>query len=213
MRFKKEVDCGHRMPDIPESIGEHFFKPRNVGDACEPSFVGRSASLKCGATVRLSIHVDEAQHVTEAKFKVAGCRVLIAALSLLTEEIIGKTTAEAAACGQQTEALAEYFGCCDADKSHCPGLAGQALLAAIREYSNTVRQEWTGDEALICTCFCVSERTIEHEIHQGELQSIAEVTGRCNAGAGCRSCFSLIQDMIDDYWRERTIGASDVGIQ
>ena len=194
------------MTPTPELIGEHFLNPRNVGDACEPSFVGRSASLKCGATVRLSIHVDEAQHVSGAKFKAAGCSVLIASLSLLTEEIRGKTTAEAAACGQHTEALAEYFGCCDADKSHCPGLAGQALLAAIREYSNTVRQEWTGDEALICTCFCVSERTIEHEIHQGELQSVAEVTGRCNAGAGCRSCFPLIQDMIDDYWRERSIG-------
>src|ERR1700738_2192823 len=190
------------MTPTTELIGEHFFKPQNVGDACEPSFVGRSASLKCGATARLSIHVDEAQHVTEAKFKVAGCSALVAALSLLTEEIRGKSTAEAAACGQQTEALAEYFGCCEADKSHCPGLAGQALLAAIREYSNTVRQEWTGDEALICTCFCVSERTIEHEIHQGELQSIGEVTGRCNAGAGCHSCFPLIQDMIDSYWRE-----------
>ncbi len=159
------------MIPTPELIREHFFKPRNVGDACEPSFVGRSASLKCGSTVRLSIHVDEAQH----------------------------------------EALTEYFGCRDADKSHCPGLAGQALLAAIRGYSDTVRQEWTGDEALICTCFCVSERTIEQEIHQGELQSIAEVTGRCNAGAGCRSCFPLIQDMIDDYWRERSVGTSDVG--
>jgi NifU-like protein len=199
------------MTRTPELIGEHFFKPRNVGDACEPSFVGRSASLKCGATLRLSIHVDDSQLLTEAKFKVAGCKILVAALSLLTEEIRGKTTAEAAACGQQTEALAEYFGCCDADKSHCPGLAGQALLAAIREYSNTIRQEWTGDEALICTCFCVSERTIEHEIHQGELQSIAEVTRTCKAGAGCRSCFPLIQDMIDDYWRERAIGISDVG--
>jgi NifU-like protein len=199
------------MTRTPELIGEHFFKPRNVGDACEPSFVGRSASLKCGATLRLSIHVDDSQLLTEAKFKVAGCKTLVAALSLLTEEIRGKTTAEAAACGQQTEALAEYFGCCDADKSHCPGLAGQALLAAIREYSNTIRQEWTGDEALICTCFCVSERTIEHEIHQGELQSIAEVTRTCKAGAGCRSCFPLIQDMIDDYWRERAIGISDVG--
>jgi NifU-like protein len=194
-----------------EVVSEHFFNPRNVGEAVGPSFIGRSASLRCGATLRLSIHVDDLHLVTEAKFKAAGCSVLIAALSLLTEEIRGKTTAEAAACGQQTEALAEYFGCCDADKSHCPGLAGQALLAAIREYSNTVRQEWTGDEALICTCFCVSERTIEHEIHQGELQSIAEVTRSCKAGAGCRSCYPLIQDMIDDYWRERAIGISDVG--
>jgi NifU-like protein len=189
-----------------EVVAEHFFNPRNVGEATAPSFIGRSASLRCGATLRLSVRIDDSQHICEAKFKAAGCSVLIASLSLLTQEIRGKTTAEAAACGQQADALAEYLGSRNGEKSHCPGLAGQALLAAIREYSDTVRQEWTGDEALICTCFCVSERMIEHEIHQGELQSIAEVTRRCNAGAGCRSCFPLIQDMIDDYWRERAIG-------
>jgi NifU-like protein len=186
-------------------VAEHFFNPQNVGEAAPPSFIGRSASLLCGATLRVSIHIDDLQVLTEAKFKSAGCQVLIASLSLLTEEIKGKTTAEAAACGQDAQALSEYIGSCEPGKSHCSALACEALIAAIREYSNTVRKEWAGDEALICTCFCVSERTIEHEIHQGELHSIAEVTGKCKAGAGCRSCFPLIQDMIDDYWRERTI--------
>jgi NifU-like protein len=195
------------MPDTSDAIGEHFFRPRNVGDACEPSFVGRSASLECGSAVRLSIQVDESHYISEAKFRAVGCSVLIASLSLLTEEIKGKTTAEAAACGQQAEAFAEYFGRCDAEKSHCPGLAGQALLAAIREYSDVARGEWAGDEPLICTCFSVSERVIEDEINRGGLQSIAEVTRTCKAGAGCHSCYPLIQDMIDDYWRERTIGS------
>ena len=189
-----------------EVLAAHFFHPRNVGEAATPSFTGRSASLRCGATLRLSVHIDDSQLLTEAKFKAAGCKVLVASLSLLTEEIIGKTTAEAAACGQDAQALSEYVGNCEEGKSHCAVLACEALIAAIREYSNTIRKEWAGDEALICTCFSVSESTIEREIHGGELQSIAEVTGKCNAGAGCRSCFPLIQDMIDEYWRERKIG-------
>jgi len=52
------------------------------------------------------------------------------------------------------------------------------------------------DEALICTCFCVSERTIEREIQDNNLRTIAEVTRACNAGGGCRSCYPLIEEML-----------------
>ncbi|SRR6266496_3547660 len=193
------------MPHLPESLLDHFFAARNVGDAGEPSFTGRAASLECGASLRLSIQIDESHNISEAKFKAAGCQVLVASLSLLTEKIKGKTSAEAAACCQQPEDLGEQIGICEPGKSHCPGLACEALMVAIRQYSDSVREEWVGDEALICTCFFVSERTIELEIKQGELQSIAEVTRKCNAGAGCHSCFPLIQDMIDEYWRERSV--------
>jgi hypothetical protein len=48
--------------------------------------------------------------------------------------------------------------------TQCVELACNALLDAIREYSNAARDDWAGDEALICTCFFVSERTIEREI-------------------------------------------------
>src|ERR1051325_4729881 len=52
-------------------------------------------------------------------------------------------------------------------ESHCAALARAALLDAIREYSNAARDDWAGDEALICTCFFVSERTIDREIQTG----------------------------------------------
>jgi NifU-like protein len=71
------------------------------------------------------------------------------------------------------------------------------LLAAIREYSDAARDEWIGDEALICTCFFVSEHTIENEIASRGLTSVAEVTRACNAGGGCGSCHQLIQEILD----------------
>ena len=55
---------------------DHFFEPRNVGDADEPAFSGRAASLVCGAHVRFSIQIDEAQRVSQARFRAAGCDVL-----------------------------------------------------------------------------------------------------------------------------------------
>jgi NifU-like protein len=182
---------------LPEVASNHFFNPRNVGDADEPSFMGRSASLICGAHVRFSIQVDEQHVVTQAKFKAAGCSVLVASTSLLTERVANTTTAEAAAVGQNDGELLQYFPDLEAGREHCPKLACEALLAAIREYSDAARGEWIGDEALICTCFFVSERTIEHEIAARGLTSVAEVTRACNAGGGCGSCHQLIQEILD----------------
>jgi len=186
------------MQHTADTVAQLFLSPRNVGDVAEPSFVGRSASFQCGATLRISLHVDESQRITEAKFKAAGCSVLVASASLLIDQVIGKTTGEAAALAQQGELLQKKLGALPAERSECPALAGAALVAAIGKYSDSVRDDWEGDEALICTCFCVSERTIEREIQQRELRTVAEVTAACNAGAGCRSCYSLIEDMLEE---------------
>jgi len=172
---------------------DHFFNPRNVGDAGEPSFTGRAASLTCGAHVRFSVQIDEEQRVSQARFRAAGCNVLVAAASLLTEQITGLTTADAAAVGQNVAALSEQLG---TESTNCVALACDALLDAIREYSNAARDDWAGDEALICTCFFVSERRIEHEINSRGLTTVAEVTTACNAGGGCGSCHQLIQEIL-----------------
>jgi NifU-like protein len=178
---------------------DHFFSPTNVGDAAEPSFVGRAASFECGATLRISLHIDDAQRITDAKFRAAGCSVLVAAASLLTEAVIGKTTGDAAAIGQHADELREKLGSdLPPERSDCPALACEALIAAIRSYSDLARDEWEGDEALICTCFCVSERTIEREIRNHKLGTIAEVTLACSAGGGCRSCYPLIEDILEE---------------
>ena len=179
-------------------VAELFLNPKNVGEAIGPSFIGRSASLQCGATLRMSLHVDESQRITEAKFKAAGCSVLVASASLLIDQVIGKTTGEAASLGQSPEALRKELGDLPAERSECPALACEALVYAIRSYSDSARDEWEGDEALICTCFCVSERIIEREIETHGLRTIAEVTAACNAGAGCRSCYPLIEDILEE---------------
>ena len=173
---------------------DHFFEPRNVGDADEPAFCGRAASLVCGAHVRFSIQIDEAQRVSQARFRAAGCDVLVAAASMLTEQVTGLTTADAAVVGQNLAVVCEKLG---TEAERCVSLACDALLDAIREYSNAARDDWAGDEALICTCFFVSERTIEREIQVRGLTTVAEVTKACNAGGGCGSCHQLIQEILE----------------
>lgn len=178
--------------ELSAQLCDHFFQPRNVGDAGEPSFTGRSASLSCGALIRLSIQVNEDHSISQARFRAAGCEVLVAAASVLTERVQGMTTAEAA--GIESVTLSQQIG---TENVQCVELACNALVDAIREYSDAAREDWEGDEALICTCFFVSERTIEREIQTRGLTTVAEVTRVCNAGGGCGSCHQLIQDILE----------------
>ena len=103
------------------------------------------------------------------------------------------TTAEAAAFVQDPRGLSRQLG---TTSEACVELACNALLDAIHDFSNAARDDWGGDEALICTCFFVSERTIEREIQTRGLTTVAEVTKACNAGAGCGSCHQLIQEIL-----------------
>ena len=105
-------------------------------------------------------------------------------------------TADAAGVGQNPAALYEYLKV-EPENAQCVELACAALLDAVRDYSNAARDDWAGDEALICTCFFVSERTIEREIQAKGLTTVAEVTKACNAGAGCGSCHQLIQEILE----------------
>ena len=186
------------MESNPGAVSELFFNPRNVGEAGEPRFMGRSGSFQCGAILRVSLQIDESQKITEGKFKAAGCSVLVTAASLLIDEVLGKTTGEAATVVQNLDQLAGKLGTLPAGRNECLLMACEALVSAIRNYSDAARDEWEGDEALICTCFCVSERTIEREIQENALRTIAQVTSACSAGGGCRSCYPLIEDILEE---------------
>ena len=174
----------------------------NVGEAALPNFIGRSASLACGAVARVSLHVDETQHIVDAKFKVAGCTVLVSALSVLTEKVKSRSTAEAAALAEDLDTIERGFNGVAAERGDCVLLASEALLEAIRAYSDSARDHWEGEDALICTCFGVSERTIESQVRAMKLTTISAVTQACNAGAGCRSCYPLIEDILEEVNRE-----------
>ncbi len=183
-------------------IKRHFLDPANVGEIESADAVAKAASLSCGAFLRISLSVDPSQRITDAKFKATGCSYLVAALSVLTQKVIGQTTAEAAAQAQSPVGLESFGSEWPGNREQCASLACQGLLSAIQSYSAAVRDEWSGDDALICTCFSVSEQTIERKITAGDLRTIAEVTRASNAGAGCRSCYPLIEDMLSQHWRE-----------
>jgi NifU-like protein len=191
------------MPYYPGRIHEHFLSPQNVGDIQDAEATAESGSFTCGAVLRLSLRLDkETQRIADAKFRAAGCGYLVAAASVITEIIKGLTTAEAgSAAGLLEETLVEYLGVPPREKEHCALLVCEALREAVAHYSQRVRDEWTGEDALVCTCFGVSEKRIEQVIHEQHLRTVREVTRACNAGGGCHSCHPLIEDILEDHWR------------
>jgi len=188
------------MSFYPSRIQQHFDAPRNMGDLVDADAVGEVASLCCGAVMRLSIKIDATTvTISDARFKTLGCGYLIACASVLTETVKELPLSRAALLNEA--AITDWFGGLPKEKSHCAVLAREALHAALADYHNARQEEWTGDEALICTCFGVSEKSIESAINKSALRTISQVTKACNAGGGCRSCHPLIEDILDDYWR------------
>lgn len=189
------------MSYYPERIRDHFFNPRNVGVVEGETAFGDVGSLVCGAALRLSLGIDTTtQRITVAKFRATGCGFLIASASVLTCILKGMVLGEAARL-TVNEVLEELDGGVPQHKAHCVLLCLEAIQAAAVHYRETTLEEWTGEEALICTCFGVSENEIERLVHTRLLRTVEQVTSACNAGGGCGSCRPLIEDILEDYLR------------
>lgn len=199
------------MSYYPEPVNEHFLDPRNVGEVPDADAIGGAASFTCGAVLSLSLKIDaRSQTITEARFRAAGCGFLIASASVLTETITELALSRAALLPES--AITDWFTELPQDKRHCAALCREALNATLASYHNSTREEWTGDEALICTCFGVSEKSLEQAIETRSLRTVEEVTRTCNAGGGCRSCRPLIEEILADYWRTAAAQEIKTGI-
>lgn len=195
------------MSFYPPKVNQRFRAPKNAGDIVDPAALGTAGAPSCGAIVRLSLAIDPVDHVIrDAKFRSSGCGFAIAASSLLTEMLIGITVPEAATLlannGTWSNLAAEQLGEFPSGKQHCAILPRDSLAAALSNYQTTYRDHTPGEEALICTCFFVSERTIENAIRDHDLTTTAEVTRKCRAGGGCGSCHPLIAEILDAITRQ-----------
>jgi NifU-like protein len=190
------------MNFYPSKINERFLEPTNVGKIESLDATGTGGSFVCGAALKLFLQIEDGK-IVAAKFQAAGCGFLFAAADALCEQIKNKEFAEIgkAVSAKQNLFAADFEKQFPARRTHCLELSLEALVAAINDYRAAKLESWNGDEALICTCFGVSETQIETAIVKNELTSVEEVTENCNAGGGCGSCQPLILEILDDVWR------------
>ncbi len=114
-----------------DTVMDHFTHPRNMGEIESPSGMAEVGNPACGDVMRLYLKIEN-DVIVEARFKTFGCGAAIAASSMTTEMIKGKTVDEALALSN--EAVAEALGGLPPAKQHCSVLAEEALQAALEDY-------------------------------------------------------------------------------
>jgi len=117
-----------------KNVIEHTENPRNVGslDPTDPTVgTGLVGSPACGDVMRLQIKVGEGGVIEEARFKTFGCGSAIAASSLATEWLLGKSLEQAGTI--QNRAIADELDLPPV-KLHCSVLAEDAIRRAIEDY-------------------------------------------------------------------------------
>ncbi len=112
-------------------VMEHFLYPRNVGSIDDATAVGTAGNPADGDTVRLYLKIEE-ETIVDVKVKVFGCPVAIAAASVLTEMIHGKSIDEALSV--KNEDVSAALGGLPEQKLHCSVLAETVLEDAISRY-------------------------------------------------------------------------------
>ena len=116
-----------------EKVIDHYQNPRNVGtlDKSKPNVgTGLVGAPECGDVMRLQLEIEDGI-ITDAKFKTFGCGSAIAASSLATEWLKGKSVDEAAKLDNMD--IVEELSLPPV-KIHCSVLAQDAVQAAINDY-------------------------------------------------------------------------------
>jgi len=110
-----------------------FMSPSNIGHIDDPSGTGHITDNADAVELTLFISVDTG-HITDAKYRIAGCTALIATLSVLSKELPGKTIDEALVLDMPH--LSGLLDGLPESKWRCAGYAVQALHLAIEDYQS-----------------------------------------------------------------------------
>ncbi|WP_343190312.1 Fe-S cluster assembly scaffold IscU [Buchnera aphidicola (Mollitrichosiphum nigrofasciatum)] len=118
-----------------KKVIDHYENPRNVGTFSkedENVGIGLVGAPACGDVMKLEIKVHDGI-IQDACFKTYGCGSAIAASSLMTEWVKGKTLSEAKEI-KNTKIVKELK--LPPVKIHCSILAEDAIKAAIKNYKS-----------------------------------------------------------------------------
>jgi len=124
-----------------ENIVEHYENPRNVGslDKNESSVgTGLVGAPACGDVMKLQIKVDDDGNIVDSVFKTFGCGSAIAASSVATEWVKGKSVDEVLAI--KNSDIAAHLKLPPV-KLHCSMLAEDAIKAAVKDWKTKQEED------------------------------------------------------------------------
>jgi nitrogen fixation protein NifU and related proteins len=111
-----------------QQVADHIANPRNVGELDDPSGVGDVVNEVCQDRIRLTIKIENGV-LSQARFKASGCPPTLAAASVLTELISGRSLPSVRDLSRND--IIRALGRLPAAKMHCAALAIDALRQAI----------------------------------------------------------------------------------
>lgn len=114
-------------------ILDHYHNPRNKGKLDDPDIMVNGGNPGCGDIVTVYARVDDNDRITDVRFDGQGCTISMAASSLLTEKLIGKTIAEVDAMGYE-DLLDELGQEVVQSRVRCATLALDTIKAGAREF-------------------------------------------------------------------------------
>jgi nitrogen fixation NifU-like protein len=112
----------------------HFKNPHNSGSLSSPSAHVESTNPVCGDVLRLEIEVKENQ-IVAARFKAQGCVAAIAAGSLLTDILTGKSLENAGRIS--AEDISEALGTLPPAMFHAAQLCKTAVSELLRNFKSS----------------------------------------------------------------------------
>ncbi len=112
-------------------IQDHFEHPRNVGVLENADAEAEVMNPACGDIMRLYLRIDN-NRIVEAKFQTQGCPAAIAASSMTTEMLVGRTLEEAA--DLKREVVNDALGGLPPQKVHSSVLVEDAVKAVMTNY-------------------------------------------------------------------------------
>jgi nitrogen fixation NifU-like protein len=113
-----------------QTVLDHFGDPHNGGDLPGATAIVEVSNPVCGDVMRFAVRLELGQ-IAEARFKSQGCVAAIAAGSVLTDLLAGKTAAEAAAISVRE--ISEALGGLPPASMHAAQLARDVVLALARK--------------------------------------------------------------------------------
>jgi len=121
-----------------KTVIDHIQHPKNVGNINDPDGFA-SVTGPCGDTMKIWLKVRNST-IQQSTFWTDGCGTTIAAGSMVTEMIKGKTIANALRTTQQD--VLEALGGLPEESVHCALLAANTLKEAAKDYLTNKNEPW-----------------------------------------------------------------------
>ncbi|MCH2375438.1 MAG: iron-sulfur cluster assembly scaffold protein [Planctomycetes bacterium] len=125
-------------------LDEHFLQPRNTGVLEDADFTVRVENPVCGDLMDLHVRHGPDGRVDACRFQVYGCPAAIAAGSMLTELVVGKSCEELRAL--RRDDLLESLGDFPRRQVHAVHLAYDAVEAVCETWKPIKSEPSSPDE-------------------------------------------------------------------